>query len=143
MNKEISEILRFHQIRITRTTEQIFQILQALNCPVTVEEIYLQLKNQENTSNLSTVYRTIERFVEKGLVSKHAYMADGKSLYELSGKEHHHYFRCLKCGKLWAVDTCPVDLFIQELSDKMNLQITNHKLELSGYCAECQSQKQE
>ena len=143
MNKEVLDILRFSQIRVTRTTEQIFQILQEVHRPVTAEEIYLQLRKKGNASNLSTVYRTIERFIEKGLVHKHAYMADGKSLYELAGKEHHHYFRCLNCGQLWAVDTCPINDFIQELSHKQHLQITGHKLELSGYCEKCQPNKQD
>lgn len=131
------EVLRAYHIRVTPTTEQVFELLQRGRCPMTVEDLYLQLREAGSSSNLSTVYRTIERFVEKGLVNKHAYMADGKSLYELAGEDHHHYFRCLGCGRLQAVEACPMHDFIQEVSEKLGIQVTGHKLELSGYCEKC------
>ena len=132
-----AEILRKYHIRVTRIAESVLEILQENQHPITVEEIFLYLHEKGNEGNISTVYRTIERFMEKGLVYKHAYMAEGKSLYELTGEAHHHYFRCLGCGKLLAVDTCPVDDFVRELSKRLHVEVTGHKLELSGYCEEC------
>ncbi len=136
-SSDIAGLLRLHQIRATRTALELYAILQEKGAPATVETLYDELRARGNTGNISTVYRTIERFLEKGLVLKHAYMADGKSLYELAGPEHHHYFRCLKCGRLVPVASCPVHELIEELSRTMDVQVTTHKLELSGYCADC------
>ncbi len=136
-SENIAEILRLHQIRATRTALELYAILQEKNEPAAVEALYDELRARGNTGNISTVYRTIERFMEKGLVLKHAYMADGKSLYELAGPEHHHYFRCLKCGRLVPVAACPVHELIESLSRTMDVQVTTHKLELSGYCGDC------
>ena len=136
------DVLHAYHIRVTRTSEQVLLLLQQSRCPVTVDDLYIKLRGMGINSNISTVYRVIERFWEKGLINKHAYMADGKNLYELAGEEHHHYFRCLQCGRLWAVDTCPMEEFIREWSHRSKVQVTGHKLELSGYCEKCLKKQQ-
>ena len=55
-----------------------------------------------------------------------------KKYYEPASDVHRHYVVCLKCGKMEHINVCPVhDIKLD------GFEVTGHRLELYGYCAEC------
>lgn len=120
----------FKQCGMKRTAhrEEIIDILEKSRIPMTAEDIF---KEAENIS-LATVYRTIETFCQKGILTKISIGDDEKKYYELTSNKHRHYAVCLKCKRLEYIDICPVhDVFLNDF------RITGHRLELYGYCKKC------
>lgn len=105
--------------------------------PLSAEALFLQMKATDATVSLSTVYRLLEAFLEKGLIDKASTSEDGKSLYELASTVHRHHLRCLGCQRITVVEGCPLDRYEKELEASTHFHVTGHKLELTGYCADC------
>ncbi len=120
----------------TKSRETIIEILENSDLPVSADEIYIGIKQKGGTTNLSTVYRTLELLENKGLVCK-SLMVEGKARYELTGDGHRHHLICTKCHKMISIDSCPFEELEKELGAKTQFDITGHKLELYGVCPEC------
>ena len=55
-------------------------------------------------------------------------------LYEVSGKSHHHFFRCRQCGHMYQIKGCVAAL--KPLVPR-GFKMEDHELFLFGLCAEC------
>lgn len=124
----MSDLFRRYGIKRTEQREALLKILTESKVPMTAEEIF---KNTIGIS-LATVYRTLEIFCEKGVLVKFSVGKDEKKYYEPAREAHRHYAVCLGCGRMEHVDVCPVHGI--KLRD---FEVTGHRLELYGYCAEC------
>ena len=85
---------------------------------------------------VSTVYRILAVFEEKGLVEKSTWMEDGTAVYSLNRGGHTHYAICLKCHNRIPLQSCPF-AHIHLEKGMEDFTVTGHKLELYGYCSAC------
>jgi Fur family peroxide stress response transcriptional regulator len=100
----------------------------------TVERIFAGLAQEIPTMSLTTVYNTLSKFIEKGLVCG-VTITGTEVRYDFNTESHHH-FLCKKCGQIKDVDV-PCSLSGQ----KGNL-IDGHKIEeihgyFKGTCRDC------
>lgn len=137
MKDKIAEKLK--GLRASKNRDDVICILQNNSTPVSVEDIYEKIKNQNNKISLSTVYRIIEKLVNLGIVHKVTTLDDNKALYEIikDSHTHHHYMICVKCKKMIPIDDCPVKELEKIIADKTGFNITGHKFELYGECENC------
>lgn len=131
------ELLVNKGVKNTKNRDAILEILEKSEKPLTAEEIFLILKGNSDATCLSTVYRTMEMFDEKGVVIKSNSVDDGRSRYELKTMEHKHHVVCVACHKIIVIDQCPFAEFEKSLKDTINFDITGHKFEIYGHCNEC------
>ena len=89
---------------------------------------------------MSTIYRILELFVSKGLVTKTSFMDSDMAIYALNRHQHKHYAVCLNCHKIIELENCPMDTFVPEL-DESDFHVVGHKVELYGYCKNCEKKK--
>jgi len=106
----------------------ILDILEQNKEPMSAEMIFEKTKDL----SLSTVYRTLERFCKEGLAEKNRFDVEDTFFYTLSSREHSHYAFCLGCHEKIHVHICPVSQL--QLG---NFTVTDHRLELYGYCEKC------
>lgn len=121
----------------TKSRQAIIDVLEKTHTPVTAEDIFLKLKETGVSTNLSTVYRTLELMESKGLVAK-TLISEGKSRFELTGEGHRHHLICTQCNKIVPIDVCPIETLENDVQTKTKFDITGHRLELYGICPECQ-----
>lgn len=136
-------------IKWTKQRKDVYQVLYNADEPMTALEIYQRTfeKKQSEGCALSTIYRILAAFEEKGLVMKSAYMDDNIVVYELERGEHTHYAVCLNCHKRIPLQSCPfTHIHVPGRQDTMAVDtgarerdflVTGHKLELYGYCKDC------
>ncbi|MCX7921522.1 MAG: transcriptional repressor [Clostridia bacterium] len=120
----------------TKSRQAVVDILEASQLALSADDIYLKIKESGNSTNLSTVYRTLELMESKGLVNK-IIMSDGKARFELTGDAHKHSLICTGCHKMVPIDFCPLEALQNDVGKKTSFDITGHKLELYGICPEC------
>ena len=125
------EILNGAGLKCTRQREAVIAALAGAEKPLTAEEIY---KLSDNAS-LSTIYRTIERLMAKGIITSTTIPLSDGVFYELAN-EHRHYAICLSCRRMKYIDGCPMRA--PRLDD---FTVTSHKIELYGYCGACADKK--
>lgn len=125
-------------IKWTKQRKDVYEVLLQAKEPLSAVQIYNQIEKTENSGNyaISTIYRILTAFEEKDMVTKTNWMGEGTIVYELNKGEHTHYAVCLNCHKHIPLHACPFEhLHFPETEG--DFKITGHKLELYGYCKEC------
>ena len=141
MENDGKEELQFPaDIRKTKQREEVYRILASAAGPVSAAEIYCQLLQEEKGNfAISTIYRALAVFEEKGYVVKTSLTGCEMSYYEWRRERHRHYAVCLKCHKLVPLKVCPFEHIKVSTSDE-NFTVTSHKLEIYGYCDRCKNE---
>lgn len=128
----------FEQSGLKKTKHRIL-VLKTLDkneYPVSAEQLYFQLK-KENI-NLSTIYRILNIFEEKGIVKKEVNQ-NKENVYSLVLKEDSHYLVCVKCHKRTPLPGCPYHEINEQIEEETGYQILDHNTEIYGICPECKN----
>src|SRR6266702_3440298 len=105
----------------------------------TVEDLWQELRQAEPRIGRATVYRSVEKLVNIGLLARIEF-ADGTHHYRVCGGSEHHHLTCTQCHRVVEVDAClPVDQFTA-ISNQTDFAIEGHSLTLFGRCANCRAQ---
>lgn len=134
-------------IKWTKQRKEVYQILSDTMEPLSAQQIFRKMveKEEEEMCALSTVYRILSAFEEKGLVSSTTWLGEDQVVYELERGEHTHYAVCLRCHKRIVLHSCPLTIGHmghrhsddeEELGD---FTVISHKIELYGYCESCRN----
>jgi len=108
--------------------------------PVTASALFEKIRSDDASIWLSSVYRALESFVEKGAVIKYMPTDSTMAVYEANRHIHKHYAVCVGCHEMLPVDDCP----LREMSDALSperFHVTGHNLEIYGYCDKCFKKK--
>ncbi len=132
-------------IKWTRQRKNVYQVLWSAAEPLSAIQIYNlteKLSSGEEYA-VSTVYRILAVFEEKGLVEKSVWMGDGTAVYELNRGGHTHYAVCLSCRRRIPFLDCPFAHISMEAGggELADFSVTGHKLELYGYCGDCRKKE--
>jgi len=111
-------------------------VLEGSEKPMSASEICSEIEKSGEGAWLSTVYRILELFVEKGVALKTSVMSSDMALYELNRFKHKHYAVCMNCRKIVAMENCPMDEFTPKLEDE-GFRVVGHNLEVYGICKDC------
>ena len=124
-------------MKFTKHRSMILMILDNAQNPLSVEEIFLQMKEAGSKASLSTVYRTMEIMAANDLVIKNAFMDDNRSYYEYNRNEHKHRLICTGCSRIISIEGCPVEEYAISLCCQESFELTGHHLEIYGTCPDC------
>lgn len=121
---------------LTRQRKAVFETLQGQE-PLSLQDI---ISRTTGKADRASVYRTVELFETIGIIQR--IPLGLKSKFELSDSfsSHHHHISCLGCGSIKAIHIPSIESFIERLGAQLNYNVTDHQLEIQGYCVNC-SQK--
>ncbi|HHV29027.1 Fur family transcriptional regulator [Acetivibrio mesophilus] len=139
MKKTTDDILAKIGCKNTKSRKAVIEVLESAENSLSAEDIFLCIKEQGSSVNLSTVYRTLDLMESKSLVNK-IIMGDGKARYELTVDGHRHHLVCTNCHKSVPIDFCPLEKMEKDIGKTNDFDITGHKLEIYGICPECKKE---
>jgi Fur family ferric uptake transcriptional regulator len=137
--EKAKELLTLNGLNRTKTKTGILVALSSSHNPLSVAEIHQQLG--DDTCDISTIFRTIGQFKEKGII-KEINLGEDFFRYEfgatdpLKAHHHHHHVRCRECGEIKLIDKCDMSIF-EKMISKLGYQKMEHYLEFTGICSKC------
>jgi len=135
---EARERLEAGGLRVTSQRLLVLQILARAEAHLDAEGIYNLAREQGFHVSLATVYRTLSRLKETGLVDQRFFGPEHKrEYYEAADKAEHYHFVCLSCGKVVEVNTPRIAQARRELAEEYGLVLAAACTCFEGYCAEC------
>lgn len=133
------EILSSNEYKLTKPRKLVLETIEAnKDIHLNSQEVYDLIKKKDPSIGIASIYRCLNLFTELQILNNVDF-GDGTTRYELTDSNNahqHHHLICKNCGKI--VDIVDVLDPIEELiQSKYNFCITDHKLDIYGYCSEC------
>lgn len=129
-----SQELKNAGLKVTLPRVKILEILKnPTNQHISAEDVYKILLEQDDEIGLATVYRVLNQFDDAGIVTRH-HFEGGKSVFELTGKEHHDHLVCLNCGMVVEFHNQVIEDLQCQVAAENGIKLTHHSLYLYGEC---------
>jgi len=125
-------------LRKTKARDAVLTELKKCDYPISAEYLYKKLRNK--SFNLSTIYRSLNAFENKGIIKREV-NANKENVYSLIKEEDSHVLVCVKCSKRVPLDGCPYHEANHQIEDKTGFALLDHNTEIYGICPECQKEK--
>jgi len=103
----------------------------------TTDDLWQELRQSEPRIGRATVFRSVEKLVDKGLLDRIEF-ADGTHHYRVCSGTHHHHLTCTRCHRVVEVNLCLPHEQLDAIGDQNNFAIEGHSLSIFGRCKSCQ-----
>jgi len=130
--EKISSYLKNNDIRPSYQRIKIFEYLIINKNHPTIDMMYKNLISEIPTLSKTTVYNTLNLFVEKK-IAKVILVEENETRYDADTSIHGH-FKCDECGE---VNDLNVSIDMINVPELKNFQINEHHLYFKGICSEC------
>lgn len=123
-----------------RVTPQRLLVLGALDQQGThlnAEDVFLAVEAQSPAVNRSTVYRTLERLRDVGVLSE-TDLGNGVRQFELIEEDRHHHLICRKCGGMADLEDAAVAPLREIVRERYGFHVEIDHLALFGRCSRCE-----
>ncbi len=120
--------------RITAPRRAVVETLIESEYVLNPLEIYAQAKEKYPRLGLVTVYRTLEKLENLGLVER-VHQPEGCQAYIAAQRGHHHLVICEQCGRAAYFSGDRLSGLVLDVEGESGYQIRDHWLQLFGTCA--------
>jgi Fur family transcriptional regulator, ferric uptake regulator len=118
-------------IRMTGQRRTIVQVLSEAEDHPDVEEVYRRAVASDPGIALSTVYRTLRLFAERGILERHVF-GEGRGRYEQAPREHHDHLIDINTGRIIEFRDEDIEKIQEQVARKLGFRLVGHRLELFG-----------
>jgi Fur family transcriptional regulator, ferric uptake regulator len=103
-------------------------------------EIYRLAAEKQPRISLSTVYRTIRRLKEMGLLAE-LHFDEAHHHYELKHSPETCHLVCHECGRIIEFDYKLSQSIKKKIEGQKSFRVTGVEMEITGLCAACQKKQ--
>jgi Fur family ferric uptake transcriptional regulator len=122
--------------RLTDARRAVVEVIQASSRALTPIEVYDAARAKHPSLGQVTVYRTLEKLEELGLIQR-VHQSKGCQAFITAGQGHQHLLLCTQCGQITLFEGGDLSVFIDSVARKTGYQINEHWLQLFGLCENC------
>jgi len=116
----------------------VLELLDRERCALSAFDIEDALRESGRAVGRASIYRILDQLEQLRLVQR-VDTGQGIVRYEASRGEHghHHHLVCDRCGRLVPFADEELEQTIDELSRRVDFQVSDHEIVLHGSCATC------
>jgi Fur family transcriptional regulator, ferric uptake regulator len=96
-----------------------------------VEEVHRRAHERDPRLSLSTVYRTLRLFSERGILERHEF-GEGRGRYEQANRAHHDHLIDVTTGKVIEFQDEIIEKIQERIAQELGFRLVGHRLELFG-----------
>jgi Fur family transcriptional regulator, ferric uptake regulator len=133
--------------KVTKPRDIIIEVLSGAENLLTADDLYMEVKKEDPSIGVATVYRTLELLTRLKIVCR-IILGSGRSYYMLSkecAKETFIYMICNNCKKIITNNQClnsAVKVRLKENAEETilkncKLQVDNYQILFTGLCDDC------
>jgi Fur family transcriptional regulator, ferric uptake regulator len=116
-------------MRLTGQRRLITEVLAEAHDHPDVPELHRRVAARDEGISLATVYRTVKRLEETGILERHAFR-DGRARYEAAPTKHHDHLIDLQTGKVIEFRSEEIERLQAEIARRLGYELVGHRLEL-------------
>jgi len=135
---DLTTLLRAQGLRVTAQRLLILEAVRSAPGHVTAEDLYQQVRDHLPALSIVSVYRTLEFFAQRGILTRTSMGARAVHWEWHVGPEHHHLI-CRSCGSLREVNGAIFADAATQLQRDYGFQAEMRHVAVWGICAHCQA----
>jgi len=142
--QRFAEYLQSRGMRITQQRKLLVDHVFSHHEHFDAEQLIAQLpaSGEEGYVSRPTVYRTLNEFVDAGLLRK--FVLNGRAVYEHDyGYPQHDHLHCTECKRLFEFTSDELIALRDAVARERRFRVTGHRFLISGICEECQKAKRQ
>jgi Fur family ferric uptake transcriptional regulator len=129
MMNRIEGQCRAKGLRLTGQRRVIAQVIANAHDHPDVSELHKRLAERHCRVSLATVYRTMRRLEELGIVERHEFQ-DGRARYEPTAKRHHDHLIDVDTGEVIEFTSDDIERLQAVIAKELGYDLVGHRLEL-------------
>ncbi len=118
-------------LRMTGQRRVIARVLSSAKDHPDVEEVYQRAHEVDRRISLSTVYRTLKLFAEKGILERHDF-GHKRGRYEEASRGHHDHLIDVETGRVTEFSNEAIEALQERIARELGFKLVGHRLELYG-----------
>jgi len=122
--------------RLTGARRAVVEVMESTPRALTPLDVFDSARKQDRHLGLVTVYRTLEKLEELGLIQRVHQERDCHAFLR-TGEGHQHILLCERCGRAVLFEGDDLKALFTRISQQTGFEIKEHWLQVSGVCAEC------
>lgn len=130
--ENLQKELKNRNINLSYQRLKILEYLAQNQCHPTVDQIFTDLQKSISTLSKTTVYNTLKKLAEEGLV-RVINIEDNETRYDINTEDHGH-FKCENCGTIFDF-SINMDLLVS--SELENFSVMDKNVYFKGICPQC------
>lgn len=132
-----TEYLARSGLKSTRQRERIVRAFFAAGRHISAEELYHQIRVEDSSIGLVTVYRTLKLLRQAGLATERKF-GDTYARFDPNPADWtHHHLICTRCGKIREFQDATLRTLGGRVAQRQGFTVTEQRLELYGVCRDC------
>lgn len=124
-------------LKYSRQREMIKDFLKTRKDHPTADIVYINVRKQNPTISLGTVYRNLTLLADIGEISR-LRVGDGVDHFDADTSPHYH-FVCTECGCVTDLEMDSIESILDVAGANFDGQITGHVTHFYGTCRNCTS----
>jgi Fur family ferric uptake transcriptional regulator len=124
--------------RLTAPRRAVVETLVENTRALTPVEVYNSARKDCPGLGLVSVYRTLEKLEQLGLVQR-VHQTKSCQAFVRAGDGHQHLLICTQCGKTAMFEGDQLDPLFNVVSNKTGFKVESHWLQVYGLCSSCLS----
>ena len=140
MEENSRKVLSAPKIKFTNQRALILEIIHHGEGHLDADEVYRRARDKQPRLSLSTVYRTLRRFKELGLIEE-VHFDEAHHHYEVKPLAEHHHLVCLGCGRVIEFHY-PLSRYVKRnVPEAKDFKVVETEIRMTGYCPGCRQDK--
>jgi Fur family transcriptional regulator, ferric uptake regulator len=128
--------LQTNGYRLTAPRKAVVEIIARSQHVLSPAAVYEKARKRYPSIGLVTVYRTLEKLEELGLIQR-VHQPGGCHSFLASARGHQHLLICQQCGLTQYFSGDNLEQLIHNIGRNSGYAIKEHWLQLFGLCAKC------
>lgn len=128
--------LQANGYRLTEPRRAVVDIVAQSAYVLSPAEVYKQTRKRHPAIGLVTIYRTLEKLEELGLIQR-VHQPGGCHTFIAAAAGHQHLLICQNCGLARYFSGDNLDPLMHSIGKNSGYAIKEHWLQLFGLCADC------
>lgn len=132
-----TEFLKRQSLKMTRERRLILREILSSDSHLEAEDLLINFRKRGERVSRATIYRTFDLLLKAGLIVKSDF---GQSHYHYErrfGRSHHDHLICSNCGTVIEFNDPALEELQKKVCDKHKFSMTNHTLQIFGFCSKC------
>ncbi len=137
---------QYLQTRGLRKTPERFAVLDAvltMKGHFDADQLYLHMREEGSRVSRATVYSTIDRLTDSGLLARYRFRGKQARYEMMLGTDQHHHLICEVCGSISEFIDKRVDRLARDAARTMEFSMHDAALHIIGLCPACAAKRRE